>query len=299
MNHPRWKIFLLVAVTVALVAGLTLPARPAEALDTQEMGQVAAGLIIWSNVGMDIFNRIEQVKSDQESRDSFVDGVKNMAMQMWQQTVMQMVASQGGSVWNYGEYIYGAGDSAAAKYWRAFLQNCTNIDPTVSLSVQASAVEQTSGGNSAGYGYDWCPVRVNVRGVNLQETINLSGDFGWEDFADAMDNSRAKQYLNASANVEEARQQAEATKAVEAMSSGNIPKTSEATMNSSTGTVRPADASKEQVQIPVQSFISLINAATGGVVQASANQRSEMQSVTTTMLLTAASQLLLSGNYGQ
>lgn len=283
MNYSRLKISTLVVIIGTLLAGLALPARPARA--------------VWSNVPSDIVISIAQVFTEQELHDAIAEAVKAAAMKMWQKKVMDLVSKNGGFIWNYGEYIYGSGNNAAAKYWRAFLQNCTNINPTVSLSVQANAVEQKTGGGASGFGYDWCPVRVNVRGVNLQETINLSGDFGWEDFADAVDNSNAKQYLAASANVEEARQKAEAVKAVEAMSSGNKPKTTEvsnAPNEGETGPPSPADmASREQVQIPVQSFESMINAATGGVVQVSASQKSMIASFLTTALLNYASSQLL------
>ncbi len=287
MNQPRWKILLLTLTISTLVGGLMLPARPARAY------------VIWSNVYVDKALEWAQVWADQDQHDAIADGFKSAAMQMWQTMVMQQVAGQGGFVLNYGEYIFGSGDSAAAKYWNAFLQNCTNIDPNVSLSIKANVVDQ--GGAGSGVGYDWCPVRINVRGVNIQTDLNLSAEYGWDDFNDLIDNNAYKQYFQLAEQTEEARQDAMATKYLEATASGNKPKTTEvsnAPNEGQTGPPSPSDiASREQVQIPAQVFQTLMDAATGGVVAVSANQKSLTTSAMTFMLLQAASQLMLNGTY--
>lgn len=293
MNHSCRKIFLWVAIAGSLLAGLALPARPAKA--------------VWSNVPSDIVISIAQVFTEQELHDAIAEAAKAWAMQRWQKIVMNLVSKNGGFIWNYGEYIYGSGNNAAAKYWNAFLQNCTNISPAASLSIQANVV----GGTNTGVGYDWCPVRVNVRGVNLQANVNLSTDFGWEDFGDQVANSSYRQFLQLSGQVEEARQKAENIKMVEAMSSGLKPQTQAATNGNSAAAAAAgmpsatSIAASEEVKVPVQSFSSMINAATGGIVQVTAADKSMIASFLTTTLLNYASDQLLNvyeqngGNYGE
>lgn len=267
-----------------MIIGLGWSARPAGAA--------------WSQIWNDIIQPAVQVFVHQEIHDIIPDVAKRIAMERWQKLVMNTVAKKGGYIWNYGEYLFGSGNNAAAKYWRAFLQNCANIDPTVSMNVQFTAVDQKN--------YDWCPVRINVRGVNIQENIDLSDQFGWSDFRDAVRNNGYLQYQKMTENVEEARQDAELVAFLKAISSGNKPATEEATMASGTGstdgsTVKPEDASSERVKIPVQSFLNMLSAASNGVVQVTANQKSIVASAITYMILNQATDYALDkfgGKYG-
>jgi hypothetical protein len=252
---------------------------------------------VWSQIWNDIAQPALQVFVHQEIHDIIPDVAKRIAMERWQKFVMNTVAKKGGYIWNYGQYLYGSGNSAAAQYWRAFLQNCANINPTVSLNVQFTAVQQKN--------YDWCPVKINVRGVNIQEKIDLSKNFGWSDFSEAMANSTYRQYLQASSNVEKARQDTQTVKFLEAISSGNKPAT-ETVDNSpvagTTGPPSPSDiAERERVKIPVQSFTDMLSAATNGVVQVTANQKSIVASAVTYMVLNQATDFALDkfgGQYG-
>ncbi len=278
-----WKKLGGLVLVIIMVAGLGLSARPTGAA--------------WSQIWNDIVQPALQVFVHQEIHDIIPDIAKRIAMERWQKFVMKTVAKKGGYIWNYGEYLYGSGNSAASKYWRAFLQNCANIDPTISLNVQFSAVEQGE--------YDWCPVRINVRGVNIQENINLSNNFGWEDFKDAAANNSYKQYQQLSSNVEKARQDTQLVKFMEAISSGNKPATEEvdnSPVEGTTGPPSPSDiAERERVKIPVQSFTNMLSAATGGVVQATANQKSIVASALTYMVLNQVTDWTLDkfgGEYG-
>ena len=269
-------------LAVLLIAGLVFSARPAAA--------------IWSNVPIDISRDAIQVFVHQEIHDILPDMLKQLAMRKWQQAVMKLVAKKGGYIWNYGEYLYGSGNSAASQYWRAFLQNCANIDPTISLQIKATAVDQTTQ-------YDWCPVRINVRGVNIQENIDLSDNFGWSDFKDAIDNNGYKQYLQLASNVQEARDAAEETAFMKAMSSGIKPAEEESVGDclKSAGN-NPTEIQKcQKVKIPVQSFLDMLNAATGGVATATANTKSQVASAITYMLLNQVTDWALDkfgGKYG-
>lgn len=274
-------------LAVLLIAGLVFSARPAAA--------------IWSNVPIDISRDAIQVFVHQEIHDILPDMLKQLAMQRWQKAVMKLVAKKGGYIWNYGEYLYGSGNSAASQYWRAFLQNCANIDPTISLKIKATAVDQTTQ-------YDWCPVRINVRGVNIQENIDLSDNFGWSDFKDAIDNNGYKQYLQLASNVQEARDAAEETAFMKAVSSGVKPAEEELAQEcynkeQQTGKIMSPEEMEEckRVKIPVQSFLDMLNAATGGVATATANTKSQVASAITYMLLNQVTDWALDkfgGKYG-
>ena len=274
-------------LAVLLIAGLGFSARPAAA--------------IWSNVPVDISRDAIQVFVHQEIHDILPDMIKQLAMRKWQQAVMKLVAKKGGYIWNYGEYLYGSGNSAASQYWRAFLQNCANIDPTISLQIKATAVDQTTQ-------YDWCPVRINVRGVNIQENIDLSDNFGWSDFNDLVDNNVFRQYDQVSQNVEEARAAAEETAFMKAMSSGIKPAEEELAQEcynqeQQTGKIMSPEEMEEckRVKIPVQSFLDMLNAATGGVATATANTKSQVASAITYMLLNQVTDWALDkfgGKYG-
>lgn len=274
-------------LAVLLIAGLGFSARPAAA--------------IWSNVPVDISRDAIQVFVHQEIHDILPDMLKQLAMQRWQKAVMKLVAKKGGYIWNYGEYLYGSGNSAASQYWRAFLQNCANIDPTISLQIKATAVDQTTQ-------YDWCPVRINVRGVNIQENIDLSDNFGWSDFNDLVDNNVFRQYDQVSQNVEEARAAAEETAFMKAMSSGIKPAEEELAQEcynqeQQTGKIMSPEEMEEckRVKIPVQSFLDMLNAATGGVATATANTKSQVASAITYMLLNQVTDWALDkfgGKYG-
>lgn len=261
-----WKKSISLVLAVAMVAGFGLSAAPAGAA--------------WSQIWNDVIQPALQVFVHEEIHDIIPDVAKQIAMRKWQQMVMKLVAKHGGYIWNYGEYIYGSGNNAAAQYWRAFLQNCANIDPTVSLKIKATAVDQTAQ-------YDWCPVRINVRGVKIQEDIDLSDDLGWNDFYDLVDNNVFKQYEHVSENVEKARKAAQETAFMKTISTGVKPADEEIDMECLKDGPLPPERLEEcrRVKIPVQSFLDLLNAATGGVATATANTKSQVATALTYMVL--------------
>jgi hypothetical protein len=81
-------------------------------------------------------------------------------------------------------------------------------------------------------------------------------------------------------------------KFMEAISPGTKAKTEEVTpqTDGTTGdntAANPENQTKERVKVPVQAFLNMLNTATGGVVQVTANQRSIVASAISYMALNA------------
>ncbi|EKD49366.1 MAG: hypothetical protein ACD_63C00169G0002 [uncultured bacterium] len=248
---------------------------------------------IWSNVGVDFV--IEQLKSfiSKNLYGIIMDVLKQRAVEFIRKKIFEKVGDKGGIVLNYGKYLYGTSDNAVGRYFNAFLKNCTNIDPNVSLSLRLDAIERKT--------YDWCPVKVSVDNVDLGE-INLAGEHGWDSYMELLSgkNNAYEQFYTLSGQLEEVRAKALEVQKLKATSSGTKPKTQGESGNEQESSAAegsdpsksPAEGESENVKISSIQFSSLLNAAVDTTVGFSNNLESFYSFVVVTALNTAINEIL-------
>jgi len=232
-----------------------------------------------------------------EVKEAVISVLKQRAMQLFRDQVYDAVGESGSLVLNWGQYLYAAGDSAAAKYWNSFLANCTNIDTTISLAVKYTAVDRKQS-------YNWCPVKVNARGVDLGE-VDISEERGWEDFTDMVTyNNSFITYYQAVDDVETARQQMEETQKMSALSgglssttTGDVNDTSPET-SSDGGPQLPAESENMNIDTYLQKYLDTLSAATAGTFQVQANTQGILASVISMALNKFIDQALGSSDLG-
>jgi len=233
-----------------------------------------------------------------EIKQIIIDVLKKKAMDLFREKVMETIGEKGGLVGNWGEYLYGAGDSAAAKYWNSFLANCTNIDTSISLAIEYTAVD----GNQQ---YDWCPVKVNARGVDLGE-VNISEERGWEDFGDMIAyNNPYVDFFTAWDQVEDARAETEATQAL-AATSGGMKSTTTGDINDTSpestadgGAQMPSQSQDMDIDTYAQQYLDTFSAATQGTFQVQANVKGILSAIISMALDTFIEETLGDDAFGE
>ncbi len=270
-NKTRKKTVLVILCVVILFGSLGMPSK------SNAMWTAAAKMINeWAVTIADnwVFKEISAI---------VIDAAKKVAMDRFRKRVMKLIAEKGGLVLNYGKYIYGSGDSAASQYWQAFLSNCTNINPNVSLAIKANGVDRLGT-------YDWCPLKVNSRGVNLG-TVDISAENGWEDFSDFMSwrNNPYSQYFQAKEDVAEVRKEGEVTALASAGPGGMKSTTKDDEAGTTTGSTGgpakpPSESEGQNIDTWSQQYEGMLGAATLGTFNATANVRGMISAVTTLAL---------------
>jgi hypothetical protein len=241
----------------------------------------AQAVVSWPDVGVmgtTSLGPILQTYVYEETIDALTNVVKQRALSMFRDNVYKLVGEGGTLVGNWGKYLFSASDNAAAKYWNSFLANCTNIDTSISLKIKNTAIDRKQS-------YNWCPVKVNARGVNLGE-VDVSSPHGWSDYADKIAyNNPTAIYYRALENIDNVRAQTETTQQMSALGSGlsSVPKgdinDTSPELTSEGGPQLPAESDNMDLDTYMQQYFDVLAAASQGTVMVQANAKGFLSSI--------------------